>query len=63
MLVPALGVAVAIAIAIADVALVIAASRLTFDVDVVVARGSIGRAGWRRVKVRVRRMRRMCRRY
>lgn len=55
-------VAVAFVIAIA-VTIVIAASRLTFDADVEDGKGSIGKVGWRRGMVGVRRMRSLCRRY
>lgn len=59
----AVAVALVNVVAIANVGLVIAAAKLTFDVDAVVVRGSIGRVGWRKVRVRVRRTRRMCRKY
>ena len=55
-------VVVAFVIAIA-VMIVIAASRLTFDVDVEDVRGNIGKVGWPRGTVGVRRMRSSCRRY
>lgn len=56
-------VATGIAIAIAKLVLVIAGTKLRFGADVVDARGSIGRVGWRKVRVRMRRRRSMCRRY
>lgn len=43
-------------------ALVIAVRRLTFGADVVDVRGSIGRVGSRKVRVKVQRRRSMCRR-
>lgn len=57
------GIAVAIALVrvIARLVLVIVVGRLTFGAVVVDVRGSIGRVGWRKVRVRVR-MRSMCRR-
>ena len=56
-------VATAVAIAIAKLVLVIAERKLRFGADVVDVRGSIGRVGWRKVRVRVRRTRSMYRRY
>ena len=56
-------VATATAIVIAKLVLVIAERKLRFGADVVDVRGSIGRVGWRKVRVRVRRTRSMYRRY
>lgn len=58
------GVAVVIAIVtvIARLVLVIVVRKLRSGADVVDGRGSIGRVGWRKVRVRVQRTRSMCRR-
>ena len=60
----AVGVAVVIAIVtvIGRLVLAVAVRKLTFGADVVDVRGSIGRVGWRKVRVRVQRTRSMCRR-
>lgn len=58
---------IVIGVVIAKLVLVIAVTKLRFGVDVVVVKGSLGRVGWRvdwrKVRVRVRRMRSMCRWY
>lgn len=58
---------IVIGVVIAKLVLGIAVTKLTFGVDVVVVKGSLGRVGWRvdwrKVRVRVRRRRSMCRWY
>lgn len=58
-----LAVGVVIAVVIARLALVSVVRKLRFGADVAGGRGSIGMVGWREVRVRVRRMRSMCRKY
>lgn len=50
------------AVVIVRLVLVIAVSKPRFVADVVKVRGSIGRVGWLKVMVGVRRMRRSCQR-
>lgn len=59
----AVGIAVVVVIVTGKVVLVVAVTMSMFGADFVNGRGSIEMVDWRKVRVGVQRMRRMCQRY